>query len=151
MWQPTRIRSDVPVNGVWMTPAIMESAAGGLVSTVEDMARWETGLEAGTIVKTSTLAQMEVPIKLKNDSIVQMNEGTRFGLGWHLQTYQGHRVAGHGGDHLTGFTANFSRFTDDKLAVIVLTNLMPLDIGGITRRVAGFYVPALLPANTGGP
>jgi hypothetical protein len=32
-----------------------------------------------------------------------------------------------------------------------LTNLMPLDIGTITRRVAGFYVPALLPANTGGP
>jgi D-alanyl-D-alanine carboxypeptidase len=142
---------DVPVNGLWMTPAIMESAAGGLVSTVEDMARWEIGLEAGTIVKPSTLAQMEVPIKLKNDSIVQMNDGTRFGLGWHLQSYQWHRVAGHGGDHLTGFTANFSRFEDDKLAVIVLTNLMPLDIGGITRRVAGFYVPALLPARTGEP
>jgi hypothetical protein len=54
-------------------------------------------------------------------------------------------MMGHGGDHVTGFTANFARFTDDKLAVIVLTNLMPLDIGGITRRVAGFYVPALLP------
>jgi hypothetical protein len=65
--------------------------------------------------------------------------------------YQAHRVAGHAGDHLAGFTANFSRFTDDKLAVIVLTNLMPLDIGGITRRVAGFYVPALLPAKTGEP
>jgi expansin (peptidoglycan-binding protein) len=34
----------------------------------------------------------------------------------------------------------------DKLAVIRLTNLMPLDIGGITRSVAGFYVPALGPA-----
>ena len=142
---------DVPVNGVWMTPAIMESAAGGLVSTVEDMARWEIGLEAGTIVKPSTLAQMEVPIKLKNDSIVQMNDGTRFGLGWHLHTYQGHRVAGHSGDHLTGFTADFSRFIDDKLAVIVLTNLMPLDIGSITRTVAGFYVPALVPVKRGEP
>jgi D-alanyl-D-alanine carboxypeptidase len=142
---------DVPVNGLWMTPAIMESAAGGLLSTVEDMARWEIGLEAGTIVKPSTLAQMEVPIKLKNDSIVQMNDGTRFGLGWQLQTYRAHRVAGHGGDHLTGFTANISRFIDDKLAVIVLTNLMPLDIGGITRGVASFYIPALLPAKTGKP
>jgi hypothetical protein len=65
------------------------------------------------------------------------------------KTYQGHRVAGHGGDHLTGFTANSSRFIDDRLAVIVLTKLMPLDIGGITRRVAGFYVLALLPAKTG--
>jgi D-alanyl-D-alanine carboxypeptidase len=140
---------DVPVNGVWMTPAIMESPAGGLLSTVEDMAKWEIALERGRILKPSTLAQMEVPSKLKNDSIVQMDDGTRFGLGWDLPTYQGHRIVAHGGDHITGFTANFSRFVDDKVAIIVLTNLMPLDIGSIVRRVAGFYVPALLPANTG--
>src|SRR5688572_23184410 len=139
---------DVPVNGLWFTPAYMESAAGGLVSTVQDMARWEIALQAGTILKPSTLAQMEAPIKLTNGSIVQGNDGTRYGLGWELQTHQGHRIVGHGGDHVTGFTTNFSRVTDDRLAVIVLTNLMPLDIGGITRRVAGFYVPALLPART---
>jgi D-alanyl-D-alanine carboxypeptidase len=133
---------DVPVNGLWMTPAIMESPAGGLLSTVQDMARWEIALEAGTILKPSTLAQMELPVKLNNGSIVQGDDGTRYGLGWDLQTYQGHRIVGHGGDHVTGFTANFSRFIDDKLAVIVLTNLMPLDIGAITRSVAGFYVPA---------
>ena len=91
-----------------------------------------------------------MPIKLKNDSTVQ-DAGRRFGLGWNLQTFQGHRFRGHGGDHVTGFTANFACFTDNKLAVIVLTNLMPLDIGAITMRVAGFYVPALLPARTGEP
>jgi D-alanyl-D-alanine carboxypeptidase len=142
---------DVPVNGLTFTPAIMESAAGGLVSTVEDMAKWEIALERGTILKPSTLVQMAVPIKLKNDSIVQGDDGTRYGLGWDLPTWQGHRVMAHGGDHVTGFTAIFSRFMDDKLAVIILTNLMPLDIGAITRRVAGFYVPALLPATTGKP
>lgn len=136
-------------NGFWMTPAIMESAAGGLVSTVQDMARWEIALAAGTILKPSTLAQMEVQTKLNNGSIVQEDDGTRYGLGWVLQTYQGHRIVAHGGDHVTGFTANFSRFTDDKLAVIVLTNLMPLDIGGITKRVAGFYVPGFLPSKAG--
>ena len=139
---------DVPVNGLTFTPAIMESAAGGLVSTAEDMAKWEIALETGRILKPSTLAQMAVPIKLKNDSIVQGNDGTRYGLGWDLPTWEGHRVMAHGGDHVTGFTAIFARFIDDKLAVIMLTNLMPLDIGGITKRVAGFYVPALAP-NTG--
>jgi len=133
---------DVPVNGLWMTPAIMESAAGGLVSTVQDMARWEIALQAGTILKPSTLAQMEVPITLNNGSVVQEKDGTRYGLGWELQTYQGHRIVRHGGDHVTGFTANFSRFTDDKLAVIVLTNLMPLDIGDIVRGIAALYVTA---------
>ena len=141
---------DVPVNGLWFTEAYMASASGGLVSTVEDMARWEIALQAGTIIKPATLARMAVPVKLKNDSVVQ-DGGRRYGLGWDLQTVQGHRMMGHGGDHVTGFTANFARFTDDKLAVIVLTNLMPLDIGPITMRVAGFYVPALLPAKTGEP
>lgn len=131
---------DVPVNGLVFTPAIMESAAGGLVSTVEDMAKWEIALETGTILKPSTLAQMAVPIKLKNDSIVQGDDGTRYGLGWDLPTWQGHRAMVHGGDHVTGFTAIFSRFIDDKLAVIILTNLMPLDIGTITKKVAGFYL-----------
>ena len=137
---------DVPVNGVWMTSAIMESPAGGLLSTVEDMAKWEIALETGTILKPSTLVQMEVPVRLKNDSIVQERDGTRHGLGWDLPTFNGHRAMAHAGDHITGFTANFTRFIDDKLAVIVLTNLMPLDIGTITSTVAGFYVPALLPA-----
>jgi D-alanyl-D-alanine carboxypeptidase len=136
-------------HGLWMTPAIMESAAGGLVSTVRDMARWESALEAGTILKPSTLAQMAVPTELNNGSIVQGDDGTRYGLGWEMQTYQGHRIMGHGGDHVTGFTASFSRFPDDKLAVILLTNLMPLDIGGITRTVAGFYVQGLVPAKAG--
>jgi D-alanyl-D-alanine carboxypeptidase len=127
-------------NGLWFTPAYRESAAGGLVSTVEDMARWETALEAGTILKPSTLAQMAVPVKLPNDSIVQERDGTRHGLGWDLPTYKGHRGMAHGGDHVSGFTANFFRFIDDKVGIIILTNLMPLDIAGITERIAGFYV-----------
>ncbi|MFL5600567.1 MAG: serine hydrolase domain-containing protein [Gemmatimonadaceae bacterium] len=140
---------DVPVNGLIFTPAIMESAAGGLVSTVEDMAKWEIALEQGKILKASTLAQMAMPIKLKNDSIVQESDGTRYGLGWDLPTWQGHRVMAHGGDHVTGFTAIFARFIDDKVAVIVLTNLMPFDIRAVTIGVAGFYVPGLAPASSG--
>ena len=106
--------------------------------------KWEIALESGTILKPSTLAQMAVPVKLKNDSIVQESDGTRHGLGWDLPTWQGHRVMAHGGDHVTGFTANFARLIDDKVAVIILTNVMPLDIGSITKRVAGYYVPTLI-------
>jgi hypothetical protein len=50
------------------------------------MARWESALQAGTILKPATLAQMEVSIKLNNGSIVQGDDGTRYGLGWELQT-----------------------------------------------------------------
>jgi CubicO group peptidase (beta-lactamase class C family) len=130
-------------NGLWFTPAYRESAAGGLVSTAEDMARWEIALQAGTILEPSTLAEMAVPIKLRSDSVVQERDGTRHGLGWDLETYQGHRIVSHGGDHVSGFTANFSRFVDDKVGIVVLANLMPMDIGAITKKVAAFYIPSL--------
>lgn len=142
---------DVPVNGLVFTEAIMESAAGGLLSSVEDMSKWEIALDRGTILKPATLAQMAVPVKLKNDSVVKDSDGTRHGLGWDLPTWNEHRVMAHGGDHVTGFTAIFARFIDDKVAVIILTNLMPLDIGTLTKRVAGFYIPALAPTTTGQP
>jgi hypothetical protein len=107
------------------------------------MARWESALQAGTILKPSTLAQMAVPIRLRNDSLVQEQDGTQHGLGWDLPPYPGHRVMAHGGDHVSGFTSNFYRFIDHKVGIIILTNLMPLDIGAITKGVAGFYIPAL--------
>src|SRR5205823_12359643 len=87
---------DVPVNGYVFTPPYMESAAGGLVSTAEDMAKWEIALENGTILGAAALAQMAVPVKSKNDSIAQESDGTRHGLGWDLPTYRGHRIIAHG-------------------------------------------------------
>ena len=58
----------------------------------------------------------------------------------------------HGGDHVTGFTANCSRFMDDKLGIVVLANVMPVEgLEGIVRTIAGFYVPELAPTKTGAP
>jgi hypothetical protein len=58
----------------------------------------------------------------------------------------------HGGDHVTGFTANCSRFMDDKLGIVVLANVMPVEgLEGIVRAIAGFYVPELAPTKTGAP
>ena len=91
---------------------------------------------------------MAVPVKLKNDSIAQDPDGTRHGLGWDLPTYRGHRIIAHGGDHVTGFTTNFFHFMDDKLGIILLTNGMPVNIGDITRTIAGFYL-SVLPTKTG--
>jgi len=43
---------------------------------------------------------------------------------------------------VTGFTANFFHFVDEKLGIVILTNGMPVNIGPITRTIAGFYIPA---------
>jgi len=59
----------------------------------------------------------------------------------------GHRLIAHDGAW-QGFTTNISRYTDDKLTVVVLTNLDSehAEPWKIARNVAGLYVPAVKPA-----
>jgi hypothetical protein len=79
-----------------------------------------------------------------------LNSGlaTQYGFGWEVRQQRGHRVITHAG--MTG--TEYSRFPDDALTVIVLTNLgLRLDADrvnpwGITFGVAGHYVPAVMPS-----
>jgi hypothetical protein len=46
---------------------------------------------------------------------------------------------------MTGFTSSFTRYGDDHLTVIVLTNAGHANPGRIAQHVAGIYVPGLTP------
>ncbi len=56
--------------------------------------------------------------------------------------FQGHKRVFHDGG-LPGFSADFERFTDDHLTVIVLCNTEGVDAGKLAVTVAGFYNKAL--------
>ena len=91
-------------------------AAGGLYSTVGDMAIWAGALASGKLLRPETLERASTPVVLA--------EGRRiaYGLGWMTSLYRGLREVGHGGD-ITGFNTYFARYPDEKLAVIVLSNV----------------------------
>jgi hypothetical protein len=72
------------------------------------------------------------------------NKGN-YGMAWVIGNVNGHRVIEHEGAW-QGFTTNISRYVDDKLTIVVLTNLAGADPGGITHHVAGLLIPALMPA-----
>jgi CubicO group peptidase (beta-lactamase class C family) len=112
----------------------------GIFSTVKDLVKWELALAAGKVVKPASLEQMWTPVRL--------NDGTThgYGFGWGLGQRRGHRLISHTG--ITG--TQYSRFPDDGLTVIVLTNLGRRGAGrkdvnswGLTLGVAGHYVPGL--------
>jgi CubicO group peptidase (beta-lactamase class C family) len=112
--------------------------SGAFLSTVLDLARWEAALYSASVLKRASLEQMWTQVKL--------NDGKThdYGFGWQLGSVQGHRMVHHGGS-LPGFRAQFTRFVDDKITVVVLTNLdgaSPYEIAG---GVARFYIPALAP------
>jgi hypothetical protein len=56
--------------------------------------------------------------------------------------FEGHKRVFHNGG-LPGFSADFERFVDDRLMVIVLCNTEGIDAGKLAVTVAGFYNQAL--------
>ena len=78
---------------------------------------------------------------------VTLNDGSsyRYGFGWQLGSLNGHRQVHHGGG-IPGFGAEFARFVDDRLTVVVLVNLDDNAVDEIARGVAALYLPAAAPA-----
>lgn len=112
-------------------------SAGAIVSTVTDLAKWDAALRDDTLLKKDSKRQIWTPFVL--------NDGKPFpyGFGWNIGEFRGHHLISHGGQ-TAGFAANISRYIDDDLTVIVLTNLGDQGLGGvIARGVAKIYIPAI--------
>jgi len=112
----------------------------GIMSTVLDMAKWDAALRSEKILKQSSLKLMWTPVKLNN------GETYPYGFGWFLDEQHGHPIVGHTG--ITG--TEITRFVNDSLTIIVLTNLGSwgkatprVDSTGLTTKVAEFYIPNL--------
>jgi CubicO group peptidase (beta-lactamase class C family) len=111
--------------------------SGAFLSTVLDLAKWDDALYTDKIVKRATLEQMWTPTKL-NDG-----KTSDYGFGWQLNTVAGHREVHHGGS-LPGFRAEITRFVNDKLTVVVLTNGDSANPHRFALGIANVYLPGLL-------
>jgi D-alanyl-D-alanine carboxypeptidase len=145
---PQRVAGYIQVDGVlyngyYMTPAIMASAAGGLYSTVLDLAKWDAALQEGYPLSPAILEEMWTPTQLNNGKLAQIDNGLRYGLGWWLLEAPDQRVIIQLGDNLTGFTSMSARFVNEGITVIILANLSPLDIEPLVRAVAEYYIQSL--------
>lgn len=112
-------------------------AAGAIVSTIEDLTKWEAGMAGEKFLKKESKAQMWAPLTFNN------GEHFGYGFGWNVGEFRGHKLISHGGQ-TAGFAANVSRYADDNLTVIVLTNNGEQGLGGvISRGIAKINIPAI--------
>ncbi len=123
------------VNGEYVSPT-QPFSAGALVSSVADMAKWDATLSAATLLDRATLDAMWTPAKLNGGGAAD------YGLGWQVVETNGHRTVAHGGG-IPGFSTQILRFPDDKLSVVVLTNLEGGHAGGMARGIAVLFLPDL--------
>jgi len=120
-----------------LLPAIAFSA-GSLVSTVEDMAKWDAALSSGKLLSRSSLDQIWTATATNNGADAPFN----YGFGWFVDSYHGHRLVQHSGG-TPGFSSVIYRFIDDKLTIILLTNHSDMIIDELAIDIAGLCLPAL--------
>ena len=90
-------------------------AAGSLLSTVDDLAKWDRALSGTGLLSQASLDKWWKPFSLAN------GESIHYGYGWSISTYEGRPVVGHGGG-INGFTCYLLRMPEDRVFVTVLTN-----------------------------
>jgi CubicO group peptidase (beta-lactamase class C family) len=90
-------------------------AAGALVSTVDDLARWDAALSSGKLLKAASWQQAVTPYKLAN------GKSTGYGYGWEIGTLRGSQKVAHGGA-INGFRTYALRLPAEKVYVAVLSN-----------------------------
>ena len=125
-------------NQKWVSPSLNTTADGALYTNVLDLAKWDAALYTEKLLKKSSFDQMWTPVKLNS------GKTSPYGFGWRIAEVNGHRLLEHGGAW-QGFTMHISRYVDDCLTIIVMTNLDSghSDPAKIAHGVAAIYVPAL--------
>lgn len=107
-------------------------AAGGLFSSISDMAVFVQAVLDGRLVDDKLRAEMWTPVKLAN------GKPGGFATGWTVGSERGRRKVGHSGGPAL---ADVAVYPEQDLAVIVLTNQRKL-FPTLAPGVARLYLPA---------
>ncbi len=122
-------------NQEWVSPKLNTTADGSLYFSILDLAKWDAALYTEKVLKRSSLDQMWTIAKLNNG---QPNSG-HYGFGWFIETRNDHRVIEHEGSW-QGFETDISRYVDDQLTVVVLTNLAEAKPNVFADHIAQMYL-----------
>jgi CubicO group peptidase (beta-lactamase class C family) len=122
---------------------------GDIVTTLQDMARWEREQRAPRLVSTASAELARQPQVLVDGS------KTNYGLGWFIESRNDRPVLRHDGQS-AGFTAAYVRVPRSDMAVVVFANSWNAPTGAIADRIARWAEPALegpalLPARDANP
>jgi CubicO group peptidase (beta-lactamase class C family) len=127
-------------NQEWVSPTFNSTADGTLYFNVLDLAKWDEALYSTSLLRQTSLDRIW--------TVFPLNDGNpnpaHYGFGWEINAVNGHKVIEHGGAW-QGFTCDISRYVDDGLTVVVLTNLAGARPGVIAHAVAALVNPSLKP------
>jgi CubicO group peptidase (beta-lactamase class C family) len=103
--------------------------AGGVLTTMEDLVRWDAALRNDSVLSAAAREKLYKP------------DQANYALGWFIEsTASGGTKAQHGGS-TRGFRAQLSRYLDDDIVIGIFTNESG-DLTGIEKAVTKAVVPS---------
>lgn len=115
-------------------------AAGSIVSTVDDLARWDAAITSGKLLKAASWQKAFTSYQTTDGKI------TNYGYGWHTRTLQGSPAVNHGGG-IPGFSSHVIRLPQERVYVAVLRNndRDPVSSEVIASRAAAIAIGKPIP------
>ncbi|MEM1119230.1 MAG: serine hydrolase domain-containing protein, partial [Bacteroidota bacterium] len=109
------------------------AGATSLFTTVEDLSKWALNFE-NTKVGNDHIMQM-----MHTKGILNDGEEITYALGQNISQYKGLNRVSHGGAD-AGYRTYLARFPDQKISVIVFSNLGSFNAGGMASQIADIYL-----------
>jgi D-alanyl-D-alanine carboxypeptidase len=103
-------------------------AAGAIVSTPSDLARWGTALYGGDVLQPDSLTLMLTPTTLNDGTLVE-----NYGLGAFIERDAENAIFGHTGG-IAGYMTYLYFWETDRIALVVMAN----EFGTNLRDLAGY-------------
>jgi CubicO group peptidase (beta-lactamase class C family) len=93
-----------------------DGAAGGVISTVADLARFDLALDEGRLISDASKAEMWRPGRSPSGAVLP------YGIGWYTEQVDGRRVVWHTGLWEQAYSALYVKLPDEHLTLILLAN-----------------------------
>ena len=135
---PNRANGYMHKNGVLVNANAIYAVrpSGGFLSTSTDMILWDKVLsEKNTILKKENWELLGQPFIKTSD---KPESKAYYGFGWFIDERNKHKVIEHGGANV-GFRSYYTRFVNDDLSIIIMTNTDEANPGTIVRALSEYY------------
>jgi CubicO group peptidase (beta-lactamase class C family) len=113
---PHRVGASGEIERAPKPPPQGDGAAGGVITSVLDLAKFDVALDQGVLISAESRVAMMAPTPSSN------GEAHPYGLGWFVQEYQGHSLVWHSGWWEDAYSALYLKIPALNLSFILLAN-----------------------------
>lgn len=123
-------------HAAWVAPRLNTTADGSMLLSLRDVIAWNDVVSHRRLLRPESWALMLAATRLSSGRTYP------YGLGWFLGDANGHPMQEHGGTW-QGFVSQYTRFPDEDLSVVVLSNARALAPAALAMQLAALVDSSL--------